>query len=620
MIPLAVIYDVNGQAGQLFSATTLADKQLSLSQQNRKERILSLLQTESLQYVVVGDLPQIQHNGFLDLQIPGDTTTYTFAAEYVISDSTGDYTWAGSLVSPSPCTEDTTETDCMEGTLTMIRLNNSTAGVMHLHTAENTVYEIRNLGEGLNAWVKIRLDTFSGIDCTASGRYADTTASDVNSHCPVRVLAFYTDSAAAAYPDVLLTMHMAVAGMNHSLRRSHISENLLEIKLVGTLGIGSSDFTEQGEDHLEEDVLLLTSNNYILQKKAEYHADVVVVFTDDSYTDGNGFVAAFGDDSDDRDSAFAIVETGLAVSYFVFAHEMGHLFGARHERIPDDCGSRGDNSGLPHSHGETMRKTAPFYVWEGKTIMAVCNGTGTARTANYSNPNVKVKNQPTGNPATNFNAKTLAQAACRVSRYVVSEETTVYIVAPEAACPGDEVSVEAVISQASSPIQYFWQYSYDGFNYTPLNPSSSPSKYFQATIPQTLGESLWIRVSAGTSGGPFATATKRILAAESGFPPCDPHRPADTHHNAFTNEPEISLFPNPANAQIRLQVKDAENASFEVLIFNLFGQAVKRETGRFRDSRLEEIVIDITGLPAGYYLVRIQCADMRKTLHFTCIK
>ena len=616
-----------GQITQLFTTTTLTDGQLTSGQLDMKESILGLPQTESLQYIIVGDLPQIQQNGFLNLQIPSDTTTYTFSAETVISDTIGNYSWVGTLLSPIPCIDDSTSgPDCISGSLIMMKTGSSISGIMRIEDSywNSDIYEIKDLGEGLNAWVKIELDSFSGNECATlsrGGETFDTTEADVTSHCPVKVLAIYTEAAAADYPDVLLTMHRCVLDMNYILNNSHISEQLLTIELVGTLGMSSTYFEESGGEDIDIDAKSFLTNSYITGKRAEYNADIVIVFTDDSYND-YGYSVNFGDDFDDNDSAYAIVTTGSSLVNHTFSHEMGHLFGARHEikgSGDGDCAGSGTtpDDGLPHSHGWIIDKSGGK---SKKTIMSICGGSGAPhRIRNYSNPNVKYKNKKTGSESRNFNAKTIAYAACRVSRYVTTEEPTVYIIGPNKACPGDEAAVEGVVSGVSAPIEYYWQYSYDGFTYLPSNPTSS-SKYFQATMPENEDESIYFRLTAGTSGGPYVTTVppKRILAEDQEFPPCDPHRPVSVS-TTTTADPVVSLFPNPARDEIRLRVKDVDNLPFEITIFDVYGGAVKSVLGK-TTMRLEEIPVNISDLSNGVYWLNFRSWETNQTFQFICLK
>jgi len=139
-------------------------------------------------------------------------------------------------------------------------------------------------------------------------------------------------------------------------------------------------------------------------------------------------------------------------------------------------------------------------------------------------------------------------------------------------------------------------------------------------MPSANGESVWVRITAGTNGGPFATATRRILAEESEYPPCDPLRLSYVHHNTIIEAPGISLFPNPATEAIHVQVKNIENSPYEIAILNIFGQAVRHTAGCIDTSRQKEVVINIADLPSGYYWINFQNEHTSKTLEFTCMR
>lgn len=619
-----------GQITQLFSDTTLSDNQLTFGQAARKNAILEWPKTESMQYVRVGDLSQIQQDGFLNLQIPGDTTIYLFSAEHVVSDSTGNYTWAGNLISPIPCAADSTdEPECASGSMILIRRGASKYGMLQIDDdTEIKKYEIKDLGSGLNAIVKLANDSLPDSDCISTargGEEIDSVAIDLNSNCPVRVLAFYTDSAIAKYPDVLNIIELCVESMNAGIKNSQIDENLLKIVLAGKEPLNSTDFVESGSSFIDFDVKSLLTISYINDKKAEYNADVVVVFTDDSYTTAAGAVAAFGDELDDRDSAYAIVSTGSSLSNLTFAHEMGHLFGARHEIRGSDCGSAGTTAddGLPHSHGWVIVKRGwvpGIYSvrWFRRTIMATCP-VG-PRILNYSNPYVEYKGLRTGSELTNYNAKTLAFAACRVSRYVTTEEPSVYIVAPRTLCPGDETGIEGVVSGVSAPIFYYWQTSYDGFNFSPEPASASSSKYFTATAPATAGASVYVRLTAGSSGGPFVTTTKRILAEESDDPPCDPYQYRLTlANNTHFTTPTLLLYPNPATDEVTLRLKDGGITTYEISIFDILGREVQKFKGGTQNPRIDDISMDISLLPSGNYWLSFRSKEISTILTFSCL-
>jgi peptidyl-Asp metalloendopeptidase len=91
--------------------------------------------------------------------------------------------------------------------------------------------------------------------------------------------------------------------------------------------------------------------------------------------------------------AFSLVSRTCATGYYSFAHEIGHLQGARHDRYVDNT----DNSPYTYNHGRTY----PAGGW--RTIMAyntacAAQGVYCTRINYWSNPNVYYNGVPTGIP------------------------------------------------------------------------------------------------------------------------------------------------------------------------------------------------------------------------------
>ena len=296
----------------------------------------------SYQLIEVGNLQAIQQNGILPIQIPGDTQTYKFRAADVNAFDNGDYIWIGNLISPVPCVQDSSdyiENDCIDGTFMMIKSSGGIFGEMHI---EGTYYQIKDLGENLNILIKQDLDSLPDRDCEMSVTESELEENEAEegTHCPVRALVLYTQPALTAYPDILSIISSSIADVNFILKKSEIKEELLKVVLAGTRLLDTIEFVETG--NIGGDLGSLPGNMSINNYRDQFDADIVVIMTTDVYHPGGGGVTSFGDDYDDVDSAYAIVETPFATGpSHVFAHEVGHLFGARHERRPEDCGAVG---------------------------------------------------------------------------------------------------------------------------------------------------------------------------------------------------------------------------------------------------------------------------------------
>jgi peptidyl-Asp metalloendopeptidase len=133
----------------------------------------------------------------------------------------------------------------------------------------------------------------------------------------------------------------------------------------------------------------------------QVRADLVVLVVNDSTWCGEA-----RDINAVPTSAFAVVSRQcLLAPRYSFAHELGHLLGARHDRITDPA-----TSPFRWAHGYVNAEK-----W--RTIMAydVCNGC--PRLALWSNPNARHAEEPTGTIEFEYDARVWLEQAKRVSNF-----------------------------------------------------------------------------------------------------------------------------------------------------------------------------------------------------------
>jgi peptidyl-Asp metalloendopeptidase len=132
-------------------------------------------------------------------------------------------------------------------------------------------------------------------------------------------------------------------------------------------------------------------------KRTTYKADLaVLIINNGSYCGLASAILA------DANSAFAAVYWDCATGYFSFAHEIGHLQGARH-----DPGADASDNPYIYGHGYVNKAAG----W--RTIMAyndpTCPGGSCTRIQHWSNPDVAYSGAATGTESHNFNALVLTR-------------------------------------------------------------------------------------------------------------------------------------------------------------------------------------------------------------------
>ena len=113
-----------------------------------------------------------------------------------------------------------------------------------------------------------------------------------------------------------------------------------------------------------------------------------------------------------RANAFAVVHYGCATGYYSFAHELGHLMGARHDE-------KHDKSTAPFAYGHGFEHPSATPSMAFRTVMAYACGAPDKcdpRVPYWSGPNVHYNGRPAGTEL-NYNARVLNETAPTIADY-----------------------------------------------------------------------------------------------------------------------------------------------------------------------------------------------------------
>jgi hypothetical protein len=215
----------------------------------------------------------------------------------------------------------------------------------------------------------------------------------------IDVMILYTKRAAAKHignPADLLAL--AIEQANETYRNSglgNISLRLVHSQQIDFEEVGSSQFDivyqmEDGTGPFKD----------LKRLRNDKRADIVGLIIDNP--SGCGLSTRVGADAEE---AFFVVHHSCAAMTISIAHEVGHIIGARHDRVVD-----ANNAPFPYGHG---------YINGNKwrTMMSYKEGCGGCpRIPYWSNPRVMYKGEPTGTAASD-NARVILEQAERVSRF-----------------------------------------------------------------------------------------------------------------------------------------------------------------------------------------------------------
>ncbi|HEX6745838.1 MAG TPA: M12 family metallo-peptidase [Longimicrobium sp.] len=210
-------------------------------------------------------------------------------------------------------------------------------------TIGETKYAIEPVGNGLHAVTKIdqagfpsehtpdnpsgalisnTLDRAVGaIQASRSDAVSAAALSTIN------VMVVYTASAATRAGNITSKIQLAVDETNQSYANSGISINFNRVYT------GQVTYTENGTFSQHVSRLMGTTDGYmdnVHSLRNTYAADLVMLVVND--TEACGQAAAINATAT---SAFAVADQSCITGYYSFAHELGHLQGARHDRFVD---------------------------------------------------------------------------------------------------------------------------------------------------------------------------------------------------------------------------------------------------------------------------------------------
>ena len=574
------------QTQSIIIPSTVTQSQLNAAQLARLNRLSGSQLHENFQLMEVQNLVASQVDGKVRLILSNlPCPDLTFSATKVVYTSENDYYWHGIINSE-------VDASCQGGSLILMAKGGEKFGTIIF---DDYSYEFQELGDGVQAFSRFKTEMIDENECGvnsntfgfqgSSNSKKDTASSDIIyscslTDCVVRVLVLWTQNAENIEANINNRIALAIAQTNQAYQNSQVGSGFEGVILAGSQKITFNETTNQ----IQLDANTLANRTDVQTLRNNLQADIVILLTNGNYGATFGIVKAIGPNFN---GAYSITQTNAATGgRFTFAHEVGHLFGARHN---DDT-----NGTIEHGYSFT---TGFIFTKHRYTLLASMPA-GKTRELNYSNPDVKIKNKPTGTSFYHNNAQQHRITGCTVANFfppVGMMSVDIRQPNPNVCCT--TVTAEAEVACGTAPFYFNWTISYDGINWVLL--PNSEIVTFNTDCDKTI---LIIELAVTDANGQFKVIRKYYNAD------CGQTYLTGIKTEKLENESSgiiKGIFPNPANANFKIELNLPVSDYLSIDLLDASGIIRKKILGKLISEGNRIFSVNTSDLYAGIYTLRV---------------
>lgn len=596
---------------------------LSQADEARYQALLGNSFTSDVTIVSTPDLRDWQEDGRLVFLLPGSSDTLIAEADLVDENDHVGFRWSGKLINAPGYVN----FDIREGvTGGYLMVGPDFYELIPVNTNyQFLVQRAKGVGEGCGDTIVPPSDiTPSPPDqCDYEPDYDD---------CPalITVLVIVTPEAEAELADTWhgldLFVRFGEAMTNQAFYNSDIPNKEIRVKYILKSGFEFHPNQDQDEDL---DYLATWSDTV----REDHKADLVVLLTGEVYDDAGGVATVVG--APDFDMAFAIVEAQWYISLGAFSHEVGHLFGCRHN-WPLNLGNDPEEV-CAHGFRHLDVVEPPFgdyLIYSWRTLMGVpvfweqvileideeehLYDWFESWILHYSNPEVAYQGDPTGKASGWIadNAQQIRNTGCAVADFYPAQELAVFATYSPDDCNETRTFNALILPPESglpgvAPYTVTWQWNTTGVFNHPNQGTQSLGTGASITVTDPACPRYYVKCTVESDD---QVTVSRILKVDLGAPECCEEtypggggghgRPGYDGGNFPVKNKHGRVYPNPlAGRTLYVEQGDEPARAFE--LFDQFGRTLSAGSIPIAKTPVGVIGLPET-LPAGACYLRLR--------------